>query len=170
MTIEEMDDVIQEYCESFHKEEKGDCDSCIIERICSPISGCFDTHEDACRKAYEIIKSLHKTQHEHDGCVGCKHELKDNDELPCSHCRGTLLAGNRLYKVCPDLYEPEDIENPYWERIKAIAEKQRAKGINKYGVGLESNTAAILERINHLQEELIDGLMYCEWIKDHLND
>lgn len=58
--------------------------------------------------------------------------------------------------------------NPYWERICSLSEKQRAKGMETYGQGLESNPAAILERINHLEEELIDGLMYCEWIKDKI--
>ena len=58
--------------------------------------------------------------------------------------------------------------NPYWERICEIADKQRAKGMETYGQGLESNYAAMMERINHLEEELIDGLMYCEWIKDKL--
>ena len=59
--------------------------------------------------------------------------------------------------------------NPYWERISELAERQRSKGLSKYGYGLENNPAAIVERINHLEEELIDGLMYCEWIKEHFN-
>lgn len=58
--------------------------------------------------------------------------------------------------------------NPYWDRICAIAERQRAKGINTYGQGLEANHAEILNRINYLEEELVDALMYCEWIKDAL--
>ena len=57
-------------------------------------------------------------------------------------------------------------DNPYWERICEIADRQRNKGIQTYGQGLESNPADIVKRIEHLQEELIDGLMYCEWIKD----
>lgn len=56
--------------------------------------------------------------------------------------------------------------NPYWENISIIADRQRKKGLDTYGHGLEDNPADIIERINHLQEELIDGLMYCEWIKD----
>ena len=107
---------------------------------------------------------------DHDGCKGCKHEEKTAHESPCSHCRGSIHPHEPYYDRCPDLYEPESPDNPYWERINAIAEQQRAKGTNKYGVGLESNPAAIMERINHLQEELIDGLMYCEWIKDHLKE
>lgn len=61
-----------------------------------------------------------------------------------------------------------DPENPYWERICDLADRQRTKGIATYGQGLESNPADMLKRIEHLQEELIDGLMYCEWIKDEL--
>lgn len=60
------------------------------------------------------------------------------------------------------------MNNPYWENICTMAERQRNKGLSVYGQGLEYNHADIIERINHLQEELIDGLMYCEWIKDKL--
>lgn len=58
--------------------------------------------------------------------------------------------------------------NPYWRRITAIAGRQRQKGIDTYGQGLEDNTAAMLTRIEYLEEELVDGLMYCEWMKDKL--
>ena len=58
--------------------------------------------------------------------------------------------------------------NPYWERITKIAEHQREKGIAEYGQGLEDNPAGIVQRITYLEEELVDGLMYCEWIKDRL--
>lgn len=61
-----------------------------------------------------------------------------------------------------------DEENPYWKRISAIAEAQRAKGLSTYGEGLENNPAAILERFRHLEEELVDALQYIEWIKDKL--
>ena len=167
MTIKEMDDVIQDYC--------GNCNLCAIHPLCIFVKGDFEANEDICRAAYKIIMDLQKTQPdtviEHDACKGCKHDFKEQGELPCRRCRYTLQASNPLYKLCPDLYEPKKSpDNTYWERINAIAERQRAKGINKYGVGLESNPAAIMERINHLQEELIDGLMYCEWIKDHLSE
>ena len=56
--------------------------------------------------------------------------------------------------------------NPYWERVSAIADRQREKGISTYGQGIEKNPADIIKRIDHLQEELVDALMYCEWIKD----
>lgn len=58
------------------------------------------------------------------------------------------------------------MENPYWDNICKIACRQREKGMKTYGLGLEENPAAMLKRIEYLQEELIDALMYCEWIKD----
>lgn len=67
--------------------------------------------------------------------------------------------------------EPEEApdENPYWTQIEAFAERQRAKGIQTYGQGLERNTAAIMTRLDYLTEELIDALMYIQWIKDYLS-
>lgn len=62
----------------------------------------------------------------------------------------------------------EKTMNPYWDRICALADKQREKGINTYGQGLESNPKKVIERLEYLQEELVDALMYCEWIKDKL--
>jgi hypothetical protein len=56
--------------------------------------------------------------------------------------------------------------NPYWKNICAIADRQRAKGIATYGKGIEENAADIITRIEYLEEELVDALMYCEWIKD----
>lgn len=60
--------------------------------------------------------------------------------------------------------------NPYWNRITAIAEHQREKGIAEYGQGLEDNEKDAVIRISYLEEELVDGLMYCEWIKDKLQE
>lgn len=106
---------------------------------------------------------------EHYGCIGCKHDPKEHDDFPCSHCRGTISPCNPLYAKVADLYESEEPRNPYWERICKLSDKQRKKGMETYGQGLECNPAAMLKRIEHLQEELIDGLMYCEWIKDMLD-
>lgn len=54
----------------------------------------------------------------------------------------------------------------YWENISKINERQEAKGLDKYGIALESNVALTMEeRILHLQEELVDALKYCEHLK-----
>lgn len=51
----------------------------------------------------------------------------------------------------------------YQQRIEERIAAQVAKGRAKYGVTLEDNgTLTEAQRIEHLEEELIDGLMYCE--------
>ena len=60
------------------------------------------------------------------------------------------------------------MDNPYWKNICAIAERQRQKGVATYGMGLEDNRKDIISRIEYLEEELVDALMYCEWIKDQM--
>lgn len=93
----------------------------------------------------------------HFACNSCRHETVSKTSEPCIICKNN----NR--------WSPKSGMPTYWERIEALAERQRVKGMTKYGYGLEMNPAAIVERINHLEEELIDGLMYCEWIKEHFN-
>ena len=58
--------------------------------------------------------------------------------------------------------------NPYWQNIQDIADRQRKKGIDTYCHGLEENQADMVTRLTYLEEELIDALMYCEWIKEKL--
>ena len=60
--------------------------------------------------------------------------------------------------------------NPYWDNITKLAEIQREKGIKTYGKGLEDNPADVLTRIQYIEEELIDALMYLEWIKEGLHE
>ena len=55
--------------------------------------------------------------------------------------------------------------------IEELLEKQEAKGLDKYGVPLEQNsTLTNSQRIEHLEEELVDGLMYCEHLKSALKN
>ena len=58
--------------------------------------------------------------------------------------------------------------NPYWDNIEEIAQRQREKGLQHYGCGLEDNPMPAPEVIEYLQEELIDALMYCEHLKAKL--
>lgn len=51
------------------------------------------------------------------------------------------------------------------QRVKNIIDAQVQKGINKYGQTLDLNDDTIINRLNHFQEELADGLQYAEWIK-----
>lgn len=58
--------------------------------------------------------------------------------------------------------------NPYWDNVCKIAERQRNKGLRKYGFGLEDNPLDARERLEYLEEELVDALMYIEHIKAKL--
>lgn len=59
----------------------------------------------------------------------------------------------------------------YWRNICEMNRRQEKKGMEKYGEPLEENTTlTTVQRIEHLQEELIDGLKYCEHLKTVLDD
>lgn len=56
----------------------------------------------------------------------------------------------------------------YLSRIIARFERQKAKGISKYGQPLEQNNRDVIEALEYLAEELTDGLMYLEEVKEKL--
>lgn len=59
----------------------------------------------------------------------------------------------------------------YWKNICEIQEKQKQKGLSKYGQVLEENTGmTTTERIEYLQEELVDALMYLEHLKENIKE
>lgn len=51
------------------------------------------------------------------------------------------------------------------ERVKAIIDGQREKGIEKYGKGVEDAKLSPVEWIRHAQEEAADLMIYLEKIK-----
>ena len=58
----------------------------------------------------------------------------------------------------------------YWDRITDIYHHQREKGLKKYGLPLEDNPASIDTRLRYIEEELVDALMCCEWVRDKLQE
>lgn len=57
----------------------------------------------------------------------------------------------------------------YWNRITEIYESQREKGIKEYGQPIEENNLLSLRtRMDMLEEELVDGLVYIEHLKEGL--
>jgi len=99
------------------------------------------------------------------------------------HCQNCPVGANKCLLVHPmgklDCWteiartvtvEADKEGNPYWENICKIADKQRAKGMATYGQGIESNPMGIIERLEYLEEELIDGLMYIEHVKEWLRE
>ena len=56
----------------------------------------------------------------------------------------------------------------YREQINDLLDRQDRKGLSKYGLPLEQSKAEIAEKLNHLAEELTDGLRYVLWVMDSL--
>ena len=60
--------------------------------------------------------------------------------------------------------------NSYRRNIIAKIDKQIAKGVNKYGQKLEKNDISMKEKLNHLEEELVDALFYIQHLKEEDNN
>lgn len=58
------------------------------------------------------------------------------------------------------------MNNPYWEHVCEIADRQRLKGIGQYGQGIEENDQPVGKKVDMAIEELVDLAMYLEWVKD----
>jgi len=50
---------------------------------------------------------------------------------------------------------------------RELAARQQL-GIRKYGGTLAENPAAVIQRLQHLKEELMDGALYCQWAINQL--
>lgn len=81
-------------------------------------------------------------------CKKCDYTVQQYNGYPCN--------------VCKDKVD-------YWNNINEIKDRQTSKGLQTYGMRLEDNIDMdISERLTMLEEELIDGLMYIEHIKERL--
>ena len=57
----------------------------------------------------------------------------------------------------------------YRDEILALMDQQQEKGLRKYGTYLEDNPRPVVEAIDAMAQELIDGLQYFMEIKDKLS-
>ena len=138
----------------------GTCDKC-------PYSGdevptcVFDMKNDAIRSINGLLaenQSLHEALDMYGGDEGISEVFEERDRL---------ADENRALKTELRV----NLGNPYWMNICKMNARQEAKGMEKYGEPLEENTTlTTTQRIEHLQEELIDALKYCEHLKVVSND
>ena len=90
-----------------------------------------------------------------------------------NHIHGTWdgMSDDQICLYFDKLNEVLHIESKldYWSNICEMQKKQTEKGIKTYGQPLEDNNSmTIFDRLEYLEEELIDGLMYIEHIKEKL--
>lgn len=102
----------------------------------------------------------------HDYCYGkaCNDECKIRDI--CKSVKGDFLNNKDICDKALAIINPKP---DYWSNICEMQKRQTEKGIKTYGQSLEDNTSmTIFDRLDYLEEELIDGLMYIEHIKAKL--
>ena len=95
----------------------------------------------------------------------CPYELKDKI---CKAGNGYSLC-TCFIKLSADEKASKE-HNIYWNRVCDIADRQRKKGMQEYGKGIEDNHENITKRLEYLEEEFVDALMYLEWIKAYLSE
>ena len=54
-------------------------------------------------------------------------------------------------------------------RVCREISNRQARGLSKYGTTLSDNPAHIIERLQHLKEELLDGALYAQWAIERLS-
>jgi hypothetical protein len=87
--------------------------------------------------------------------------------FPENECFGERLKPEIIDRNYEILFGKDSDDRPdYWAEICKIQARQTEKGLSKYGQRLEDNEfLGVIDRLEYLEEELIDGLMYIEHIK-----
>ena len=134
---------------------------CCIAENC-PACPLFENDEGCkgvlMKEAYELIDEQRKAFDLYGGGEGISEVFEARDRL---------ADENRALKTELRV----NLGNPYWVNICKMNARQESKGMEKYGEPLEENTTlTTTQRIEHLQEELIDALKYCEHLKVVSND
>lgn len=118
------------------------------------------------------IKFLNAYCDMNDGCSECVFHNK-NSRCPLvglsqAHDR---IIDNLFEELKHEIFNQPKNSPDYWGNICEMQKKQTEKGLRKYGQVLEENTQMNMrERLEYLEEELIDGLMYLEHIKEMLKE
>lgn len=58
-----------------------------------------------------------------------------------------------------------DTQNKILLNVQALLEQQTEKGIKKYGKTVDPDDYGMIGWLEHLQQELIDAVVYCEVLK-----
>lgn len=123
-----------------------------------------------------VIEALEEICENANGCVNCVIEkVSPHGQYCVSHQFEDMKDADLeiLAKIAGVNVSGEDPEprSDYWGEVCRIQKRQTEKGLEKYGQRLEDNVSlSPIERLEYLEEELIDGLMYIEHIKALLRD
>lgn len=86
----------------------------------------------------------------------------------CVMCGAEIPEGGHVCLNCRRATEKADTPNfKYWPKVCEIQKRQTDKGIKTYGQILEDNHFMTpRQRLEAIEEELIDALMYIEHFKE----
>lgn len=91
-----------------------------------------------------------------------RHQEKDDENIHDKWPRDP--DGNLIHPLPQQKFEPDSIVKTIIERFETRAEF----GFRKYGNTLDRTDITVLEWIQHIQDELHDGILYLEKLKQVL--
>lgn len=94
------------------------------------------------------------------GMIGC--------ELCFCGLDGAVFGYNGILSGDDLVQAEEHPSQSIADRICAEIQLRAEAGLKKYGMPLDDNPAAILERLQHIKEELMDAIGYIQWAQDKL--
>lgn len=113
MTLEQMDEVIQRYCEITGELGENLCDGCQIKDLCDAIDGEFEKHPDILKKAWTILYDNYNK-----GCEECKFDDCTCEEYPCTKCKANIPHSDPEYVLAPCVWQPKTPEQPKVPKIE----------------------------------------------------
>ena len=111
MTLKQMDDTIQSYCELIAEGDAELCADCRIKHLCDKCNGEFDKYPDILTQAYAIVG----VTPDNWCCDGCIHDSNELDEYPCTKCKANTVHSDPNYDVTPWLWTPANKQVPVIE-------------------------------------------------------
>jgi NTP pyrophosphatase (non-canonical NTP hydrolase) len=127
-------------------------------------------------KEKELVKTIEEVLTALDICANPSYICDDGCPYSKEKCEASADAAEVIRQFADENRAMKaelkvNFGNKYWMNICRMNARQESKGMEKYGEPLEENTTlTTTQRIEHLQEELIDALKYCEHLKVVSND
>lgn len=118
LTNEQKRDAIHHYCSHKHYCTTNQAYPCPLYSLYSAHHGCATCSNEYLDEHFRLVSAMpdykgpKESPIEHDGCTECKHLVKDENEFPCISCKGSVPAGHPEYETRPDMFEPEEPEEP----------------------------------------------------------
>lgn len=102
MTFEQMEKVVNTYCEVIAETTHTMCENCRIEHLCEQVMGDFKRQPDILKQAYDIVGDTPSDW----CCNGCLYDDRELHEYPCTKCKANTVQSDPNYGITPYLWTP----------------------------------------------------------------